>query len=425
MKEFGLLTDLYVKSWNVFRNRTNLRTIGGWLAAIIILSGIVVNMPVQSQWLPDWRTEEYVQTGIEQVYNYELDEARATFQKIVDMYPKHPGGHFFVAMVDWMRILVNLEDESLDDRFFDQLEKVIDLSDDILKQRSHDISALFFKGGAIGFRGRLRAHRGSWVRAANDGRRALPIVRRAEQLSPDNADILLGKGIYNYYASVIPDMFPWVKPFLIFFPKGDKEEGLEQLRMASQGARYAGVEATYFLMQILYFNEKKYREGFELSRKLYSRFPQNPLFQRYYGRFNVALGRWDDAYETFLSVIERYNNGQNGYHLPAVREAEYYVAQYLFNNNYLEEALDHYSSVLEYSEKIGSDVQSGFVILATLRKGMIYDAMDEREKALEYYRKVRSMDDYQGSRTLADRYIESPYSKGSVVREINPNLLSP
>lgn len=386
---------------------------------------IIFTTSARSQWLPDWRTEEFVQQGIEQVYNFELDSARASFQKVVDMYPEHPGGHFFVAMVDWMNILVNIEDESLDEKFFEQLETVIDLSDKILKQRSHDLSALFFKGGSIGFRGRLRAHRGSWVRAANDGRRALPIVRRAEQLSPENADILLGKGIYNYYASVIPEMFPWVRPFLIFFPSGDKEEGLEQLRIASENARYAGIEASYFLMQILYFNEKKYREGHELAERLHQRFPLNPLFHRYYGRFSVALGRWDDAYKSFTSVIERYNDGKDGYTIAAVREAEYYVAQYLFNNNYLNEALNHYAKVLEYSDKMDSDRQSGFVILSKLRKGMIHDALDDRETALEYYRKVRSMDDYQGSRRLADRYIQTPYSRGSVVREINPNIFSP
>lgn len=382
-------------------------------------------MQLKAQWLPDWRAEEYVQQGIEQVYNYELDSARVTFQKVVDMYPEHPGGHFFVAMVDWMHILVNLEDESRDDIFFDQLEKVIDLSDKILKQRSHDLSALFFKGGAIGFRGRLRAHRGSWVRAANDGRRALPIVRRAEQLSPGNADILLGKGIYNYYAAVIPEMFSWVRPFLIFFPSGDKEEGLDQLRAASQDARYAGIEASYFLMQILYFNEKKYREGYELSQQLHEQFPGNPLFHRYYGRFNVALGRWEQAYKTFTEVLGRYEEGRKGYSAVAVREAHYYIAQHLFNNNHLDDALGHYTSVLTYSEELDSDMQSGFEVLATLRKGMIYDAKGERAKALGYYRQVKSMDDYQGSRNLAGRYMQSPYSRGGMVREIKPNKPSP
>lgn len=393
------------------------------IAGLLLLS-VIVQQTGTAQWLPDWRAEQHVQEGIELVYNYQLDSARTKFQKVVDRHPEHPGGHFFVAMVDWMRILVNLEDTSLDERFYEQLERVIDLSDKILDRRSHDIGALFFKGGAIGFRGRLRAHREQWVRAANDGRRALPIVRKAKRLSPDNADIMLGEGIYNYYAAVIPEMLPWVRPFLIFFPSGDKEEGLEQLRTASKEGRYAGIESAYFLMQILYFNENKYREGFEISQMLYERFPGNPLFHRYYGRFNVALGRWDEAYKTFSSVIDRYNEGVEGYNTHAIREAKYYVGQYLFNRNKLEEALDHYAAVIEYSNELDTDNQSGFIILATLRTGMIYDALEQRETALEYYRKVRSMDDYQGSRNLADRYMQNPYNRGGMVREIKPNKFS-
>jgi tetratricopeptide (TPR) repeat protein len=416
----GQLKGIFVRSWNALQGNA-----GGLCPGIFLVSLLFIHTSLNAQWLPDWRSEEYVQQGIEQVYNYELDAARASFRKVVDRHPDHPGGHFFVAMVDWMNILVNMEDDSLDDKFFEQLEKVIELSDNILKRRSHDISALFFKGGAIGFRGRLRAHRGQWVRAANDGRRALPVVRRAEQLSPDNADILLGTGIYNYYASVIPEMFPWVRPFLIFFPSGDKEEGLEQLRAASRDARYAGIEASYFLMQILYFNEKKYREAFELAERLHGQFPDNPLFQRYYGRSCVALGRWDEAYKTFLSVAERFEEGRKGYSVSSVREAHYYIAQYLFNNNHLNDALEHYTSVLEYSNKIDHDMQSGFTVLATLRTGMLYDALGEREKALDYYRQVRSMDDYQGSRALAERYTRTPYRRGGIIREIKPNIPSP
>ncbi len=417
------MTDIFVKNWNGLQNKLDSIRIGILITAVLVISVIFQNSS-NAQWLPEWRSEQYVQEGIELVYNYQLDSARTKFQKVVDRHPDHPGGHFFVAMVDWMTILVNLEDTSLDDRFYDQLDHVIELSDNILDNRSHDISALFFKGGAIGFRGRLRAHRGNWVRAANDGRRALPIVRKAERLSPDNADIMLGKGIYNYYAAVIPDMLPWVRPFLIFFPSGDKEEGLEQLRTASKEGRYAGIEASYFLMQILYFNENKYREGFEISEMLYDRFPGNPLFHRYYGRFNVALGRWEEAFKTFTSVIEKYNEDVKGYNTHAIREAHYYVGQYLFNRNQLDEALDHYAEVIDYSEELDEDNQSGFVILSTLRRGMIYDALEERDKALEYYRTVRSMDDYQGSRDLAERYMENPYNRGGIVREIKPNKFS-
>ena len=75
-----------------------------------------------------------------------------------------------------------------------------------------------FKGGAIGFRGRLRATRDSWIKAADDGREALPIVEQASKLDSNNTDVELGFGIYNYYAAVIPDEYPMIKPLMIFFP---------------------------------------------------------------------------------------------------------------------------------------------------------------------------------------------------------------
>jgi hypothetical protein len=138
--------------------------------------------PSEAQWLPDRESERLVQKGIEHVYNLELDSALVLFNRVVEKHPTHPSGFFFVAMVDWMRILNDRENTAYDDEFFSKLEIVIDYADGMLRLDKNNLSALFFKGGAIGFRGRLRAHRGMWVRAANDGRRALPIVRRAERL---------------------------------------------------------------------------------------------------------------------------------------------------------------------------------------------------------------------------------------------------
>jgi tetratricopeptide (TPR) repeat protein len=380
---------------------------------------------MEAQWMPDTDSEILIQKGISQVYNMELDSALVLFERVVRMHPKHPAGYFFVAMVDWMQILVNLDDESYDDRFNNSLEDVIRMSDAMLKKNPDDLSALFFKGGAIGFRGRLRAHRGSWVRAANDGRRALPIVRKASRLDPENADVLLGTGIYNYYAAVVPEMYPIVKPLMVFFPSGDKEEGLTQLKFAADNAHYAGVESAYFLMQILYFNEKQYAEGYQISRALHNRFPNNPLFHRYYGRYNVALARWNNAYEIFSEIAERYEKKWFGYNKFAIREAEYYMGQYHFNHHVFEEALPRFQTALSYSTQIDDDNQSGFIIMTTLRIAQIFDALGERERAVHEYRKIRTMKDYQGSRRLADQYLKEPYMKGNAIKEISPNVFSP
>lgn len=99
-------------------------------------------------------------------------------------YPESPAGRFFLAMIDWWKILIDLDYEGYDDIFYQKLEDVIFQCDQILDKDDKNVDALFFKGGAIGFRGRLRALRESWLKAADDGRTALPIVQYASKLDP-------------------------------------------------------------------------------------------------------------------------------------------------------------------------------------------------------------------------------------------------
>jgi len=60
--------------------------------------------------------------GIDRVYNLEFERAEEDFRQLMRMRPAHPAGHFFMAMVDWWRILINLEDERYDERFLSALD---------------------------------------------------------------------------------------------------------------------------------------------------------------------------------------------------------------------------------------------------------------------------------------------------------------
>ncbi|MCL6097734.1 MAG: hypothetical protein M1391_04080, partial [Bacteroidetes bacterium] len=164
------------------------------------------------------RHDSLVKAGINQIYGIEFDKAEKTFDVVEKEYSTHPSGKFFKAMITWWRILLNLDDESMDQKFYDQLDETIKMCDDILDKNDENVDAMFFKGGALGFRGRLRAIRESWFKAALDGKEGLGLVFKAYQANPKNVDIQLGFGIYHYYAEVIPQKYPAVKPFMIFFP---------------------------------------------------------------------------------------------------------------------------------------------------------------------------------------------------------------
>jgi tetratricopeptide (TPR) repeat protein len=362
-----------------------------------------------SQWIgaPDF--DDRAQQGINAVYNLEFDRAEMEFTWLAKHYPAHPAGKFFLGMIEWWKILIAIDDESRDDLFIKKMDDVIELCDSLLEINPDDITALFFKGGALGFQGRLRANRSSWIKAANDGRLALPIVQKAFALDPENSDILLGMGIYNYYASTIPERYPLVKPLMVFFPSGDKRKGIQQLEIASEKARYAGLEAQYFLLQLHYNYERQFDKALVIATSLHRRFPKNVLFHRYVGRSLFVLSRRSEAEVVFADIIRRCELRQEGYSDFVEREARYYLGLLAMDRRQWDESLDQFYRCDALSRRLDVQEQSGFMVLTNLRIGMIYDVQKKRKFAIMQYQKVNAMRNFENAQTLAQQYMKVPY----------------
>lgn len=357
----------------------------------------------------DAKFDSVAATGIKQIYNVQFEDAEKTFRFLISDYPQHPAGRFFLAMIDWWKILLDIDNESLDDLFYQKLEDVIFQCDGILKKDDANVDALFFKGGAIGFRGRLRAVRESWLKAADDGREALPIVERAAILNPTNQDVQLGFGIYNYYAAVIPDQYPLVKPLMIFFPSGDKAKGIEQLKNTAFNGKYAKYEAQYFLMTLNFQYENNPYEADTYAKMLTAQFPDNPNFERWMGRISVKKGEGERYHKIFSVVLEKCFQKKRGYNKTVEREANYYVGLFFKSINNPDSSIIYFEKSLQLSSELDKDVTSGFQINTVLYLGMMYDALNQREKAKEYYNRVLDMKEYGSSRSMAKQYLEKPF----------------
>jgi tetratricopeptide (TPR) repeat protein len=355
----------------------------------------------------DSKFDSVVVQGIEQIYDIKFEEAEKTFRGLIADYPKHPAGRFFLAMIDWWKIRLDSDNEEYDDIFYQKLEDVIYFCEELLDEDSENVDALFFMGGSIGFRGRLRIMRESWLKAADDGREALPIVEEAALLDPDNLDVQLGFGIYNYYAAVIPEEYPIVKPLMIFFPSGDKKLGIKQLKLTAEDGLYAKHEARYFLMNIYYQFENNWESAQNYAEMLTRSFPNNPVFERWRGRIAVKGSDWASADSVFKNVLAKSEKKMPGYDmLPVRREATYYIA-----NNYkikaqLDSALIYFNKCINYSNKIPSEEVSGFLINSTLYIGTIKEIYGEYEEAIKYYKAVLEMREFSNSHSLAESYLD-------------------
>ncbi len=380
----------------------------GYLVLLVVLC---CSATARGQWIQDPSIDARVQRGIDEIYNIEFDKADKDFAEVIRLAPDHPAGYFFQAMTEWWRILSDFDNESRDKGFYEMLEKVIDMCNKRLEKDENDVTALFFKGGAVGFRGRLRANRGSWLAAANDGLIALPAVRKAFKLEPTNYDVLLGMGIYNYYAEVVPSQYPIVKPLMVFLPGGDKQKGLEQLELAAQKARYAKTEAMYFLLQAYFTYEKQYVRALQIALELHAKYPRNPLFHRMVGRCYVSMGYWVEAIRIFSEVEERYRQGQEGYDDYDGREAYYYIGRNYFISGKLDESLTNMYRCDEISRTLDKNGASGFMSMANLTIGMIYDLQKKRSAAVAQYQKVLDMKEYENTHKDAQRFLDRPYTR--------------
>ncbi len=74
-----------------------------------------------------------------------------------------------------------------------------------------------------------------------------------------------------------------------------------------------------------------------------------------------------------------------------------------------EAALRHLYRCDDLSRGLDRNGPSGFMAMANLKVGMIFDAMGRRDLALAQYRKVLDMKEYRDSHELAEAYMHTPF----------------
>ncbi len=347
--------------------------------------------------------DSLILSGIHQIYSIKFEEAYSTFDRLRDIAPHNPAGKFFDAMVTWWQILLDLNNTRFDELFYDKLGSVIEMCDSILEKDENNFDALFYKGGALGFRGRLLSVRKDWLNAALDGKDALPIVGKIAEQYPNNKDIQLGLGIYNYYAAVIPEKFPFVKPLMYLFPPGNRKLGLTQLEITATQGRYAKYETQYFLLMIYFDFERNNKEAMKYCKLLLNSFPENPKFENFLARIYFRTRRFNKADSVFHAIYKKIEEGKRGYNLQLKRSTLYYLADINARNGKNKKSLRQFEESLKISDQIDGDKDSGFKVNTALYLGMINTRLGNYKKAKEYYRKVLEMDDYSDSHNRAKK----------------------
>jgi tetratricopeptide (TPR) repeat protein len=347
--------------------------------------------------------------GLDLLYDMKFDKAERVFARIDGRYPDHPVGPFLEALSTWWKILLDLTDESHDERFYDQMDEVIERSEEMLDEDPDDQDATFFKAAALGFRGRLRSNRRQWLRSAYDAKRAMDYTFALAESNPESADFAFGKAIYDYYAALLPERYPVAKPFMGLFPAGSKQRGLNALRRTANDGWFIQTEANYFLLQIQYRYEQNFRNSLRRVRWLRTEHPNNPFFHNFEGRVYAKWGRWRKAQEIFDAVLARHYAGRTGYNDHMAEIALYYLGRSHLVYDEYRQALRYFVDLERLTAGEEGGAETFYRTLGRLRQGMVYDALGERAAARQRYRSVRRMEDHAGAHERAEKFLEEAY----------------
>lgn len=330
--------------------------------------------------------------ALNDLYNFKFEKAEQQFRWFKQKYAWHPLPYFLLGLSEWWKIMPNPKNTAYDERFMAYMDSTIRVAQNLHKKSpEYRIEAAFFLAAAYGFKGRLYSdeERKNWRKAASAGKTALNYLDESKQKQELSVELLFGDALYNYFSVWVPENYPMLKPLLVFFKKGNKQLGLEQLTEVSYNAFYTRTEAMVWLMRIMNSFEKKPEKAFPIAQYLYQTYPDNSYFHRYYTLMLYGQNTFSQELEKeSLLILQRIDSGMVGYEATSGRYAAFFLGQLHERKNNLERAKEYYQKALRFAEAIGA-TDSGYYLYSLISLGEISWRQGHKEEARAYFTQVR------------------------------------
>lgn len=341
--------------------------------------------------LTDLKVQLECTKALNDLYNFKFEDATFQFRYLKAKYRWHPLPYFLMGLIEWWKIMPNTRDKSHDDAFLAYMDSTILVAENLHKKHpAYKVESAFFLAAAHGFKGRLYSdeERRSWTKAAAAGKNALNYLEENKGQDNLTPELLFGDALFNYFSVWVPENYPALKPILWFFPKGDKALGLKQLKEVSYNAFYTRTEAMVWLMRILNSYENDQPRALQISDYLYSTYPDNPFFHRYYARMLYSMGKFTEAEPVCRQILHNIDSGKVGYEATSGRYAAFFLGQIYEARKNLDAAKQYYELCVKYAEQIES-TDSGYYLYSLIALGEIAEKQGNTAEAKKYFKEAK------------------------------------
>ncbi|MCC5913933.1 MAG: tetratricopeptide repeat protein [Balneolaceae bacterium] len=347
--------------------------------------------------------------AIDSLYNRNPHAAKEILKPWMGDEPDHPLWLIWEGMEIWWDVLQDLSSEEYDEAFLEKMARADYAASRILRSESDHPDGLIVRAIANGYIARHHANRGDWLTSVNIGRRAYQAYSRLIEVMPDLPDNDFAVGMKRYYAAFLPENYPVVRAVSWFLPDGDKEEGVNSLRRASEEGVFAAPEASYFLGNILLNYEGDYNEASEHFRQLQERYPDNAYYRRLYLRTLVQMRQYVTASSAADEAIAYWDEHQDRLKDREVlmEEAYYWKGRAAFHNRQREQASNYFVKSYNLGLDLPNRERRQVHTLAAYFAGRSFESLGESDEAEKYYRIAMDQKVSDEARRLARERVQN------------------
>lgn len=347
--------------------------------------------------------EARLQEALKAMNRMEHKRARDIFLEAARNEPYHPLGPLGAVANQWIYNQGRYGHAAGNRELLEDIENVLlDYRRQLLLNPDNS-EIIYYMGLANGLRARVLLAEKDYLGVLISGYRIIRNFKSALKENPDDPDIIIAFGVFNYYVG-LSSKFMKIASWILQI-SGSKEEGLQQIETAALHGNYSRYEARSLLAYLNLYFEANYREAQRWLDMLLEEFPDNPYFNYMYTEMKIQTG--SPAIDENLARIEK--------RLPTMEpffRKEYIQRLKLFRGSraFLEGNLELTDSLLsEYIEAY--DAEMDFDLgNAYVRLGKVYDLQGRRQAAVSMYQKAVELDNRSSAMEEAKRYLKEPYA---------------
>lgn len=306
--------------------------------------------------------------GLDHSYHFRWDKAEEIFQDIIEKYPERPEGYHFLSSIYAWYYLSSKNENDLD-TFVTYSDIALNKGSKELEENPLDEHLNFIIGSNYSYRAIVFASAESYLSAVWAGKKSDSYLSDALGINPEFFDAYLGLGLFNFAAGQTPGAFKWALKLAGI--SGNKEEGINHIRLAAEKGNYSKIEAQYYYSQVS--PEDSVASDFLTS--LVKKYPENILFKYSLASLNIKQRKLNAAEKMLRKII---NKDEEKFAL-VISFSNFLLGDVLFKKNEFDSSIVYYKKFLETTP------DNDYTGIASFRLGISYEVTGERNNAKIFF----------------------------------------